>query len=110
MGAAGRPQHDREGKANCVRAPFGRKSLSARLFSGRRKDSLAIGWETICTCLCNCHARTVRRPGPWSINIPGVGYLRTPHDDIAFIYQDTLVALDTDRGINIGQAFNQSNR
>jgi GNAT superfamily N-acetyltransferase len=42
-------------------------------------------------------------PGPWSINIPGVGYLRTPDDDIAFIYQDTLVALDADRGINIGQ-------
>jgi protein-L-isoaspartate(D-aspartate) O-methyltransferase len=42
-------------------------------------------------------------PGPWSINIPGVGYLRTPDDDIAFIYQNTLVALDTDRCINIGQ-------
>jgi protein-L-isoaspartate(D-aspartate) O-methyltransferase len=41
--------------------------------------------------------------GPWSINIPGVGYLRTPDDDIAFIYQDTLVALDAERGVNIGQ-------
>jgi protein-L-isoaspartate(D-aspartate) O-methyltransferase len=42
-------------------------------------------------------------PGPWSINIPGAGYVRTPDDDIAFIYQDTLVALDSRRGINIGQ-------
>jgi protein-L-isoaspartate(D-aspartate) O-methyltransferase len=52
-------------------------------------------------------ATVVREPfvgsGPWSINLPGVGYLRTPDDDIAFIYQDTLVALDPTRGINIGQ-------
>ena len=32
-------------------------------------------------------------PGPWSINIPGFGYIRTPTDDPAFIYQDTLVAI-----------------
>jgi protein-L-isoaspartate(D-aspartate) O-methyltransferase len=42
-------------------------------------------------------------PGPWSINIPGVGYVETQDDDLAFIYQDTLVALDAGRGINIGQ-------
>jgi protein-L-isoaspartate(D-aspartate) O-methyltransferase len=42
-------------------------------------------------------------PGPWSINLPGVGYLKTPDDDLAFIYQDTLVALDAARGINIGR-------
>jgi protein-L-isoaspartate(D-aspartate) O-methyltransferase len=41
-------------------------------------------------------------PGPWSINIPGVGYIRTPNDDPAFLYQDTLVAIDAVRGINIG--------
>jgi protein-L-isoaspartate(D-aspartate) O-methyltransferase len=42
-------------------------------------------------------------PGPWSIAIPGVGDVKTPDADIAFIYQDTLVALDPSRGINIGQ-------
>lgn len=42
-------------------------------------------------------------PGPWSINIPGFGYIRTPTDDPAFIYQDTLVAINPERGINIGQ-------
>ena len=42
-------------------------------------------------------------PGPWSIAIPGAGYVTTPDADIAFIYQDTLVALDPSRGINIGQ-------
>jgi len=43
-------------------------------------------------------------PGPWSIYLLGVGgYLQTPDDDPAFIYQDTLIALDTARGIHIGQ-------
>jgi protein-L-isoaspartate(D-aspartate) O-methyltransferase len=42
-------------------------------------------------------------PGPWSINLPGTGYIETPNDDLAFVYQDTLVALDAARGINIGQ-------
>lgn len=42
-------------------------------------------------------------PGPWSIAIPGRGYVRTPDDDPAFLYQDTLVALDAARGINIGE-------
>ena len=43
-------------------------------------------------------------PGPWSIYSLGAGgYLQTPDDDPAFIYQDTLIALDTARGIHIGQ-------
>jgi protein-L-isoaspartate(D-aspartate) O-methyltransferase len=42
-------------------------------------------------------------PGPWSIMVPGHGYLKTPDDDIAFLYQETLVAIDPDRGINIGE-------
>jgi protein-L-isoaspartate(D-aspartate) O-methyltransferase len=40
-------------------------------------------------------------PGPWSI-FTGEGYVKTPDDDPAFIYQNTLVALDSERGINIG--------
>ena len=42
-------------------------------------------------------------PAPWSIMIPGHGYVKTPDGDVAFLYQDTLVALDPARGINIGQ-------
>ncbi len=42
-------------------------------------------------------------PGPWSIHVLGSGYIETPDADPAFIYQDTLVALDAARGINIGQ-------
>lgn len=51
--------------------------------------------------------RAVRRepfagPGPWSICLGGHPYVVTPDDDPAFIYQNTLLALDPARGINIG--------
>jgi len=51
-------------------------------------------------------------PGPWSVLAIGPwplqsgerpAYVQTPGDDPAFLYQDTLVALDAERGINIGQ-------
>lgn len=50
-------------------------------------------------------------PPPWSIRVfaawPGPpdapGYLETPDGDPAYLYQDTLVALDAARGINIGE-------
>ena len=41
--------------------------------------------------------------GPWSASDPGPGYVRTPDDDPAFLYQDVLIALDAARGINIGE-------
>ena len=40
-------------------------------------------------------------PGPWSI-FAGHAYIKTRDDDPAFIYQNTLVALDSERSINIG--------
>jgi len=51
--------------------------------------------------------RKVRRepfagPGPWSISLGGHPYVVTPDDDPAFLYQNTLLALDPARGINIG--------
>ncbi|MFT4118411.1 protein-L-isoaspartate O-methyltransferase family protein [Bradyrhizobium sp.] len=51
--------------------------------------------------------RTVRRepfagPGPWSISLGGHPYVTTPDDDPAFVYQNTLLALDSKRGLNIG--------
>ncbi len=50
-------------------------------------------------------------PGPWSVAAfapsasrpPGECYVRTPDADPAFLYQNTLVALDPARGINIGE-------
>src|SRR5882672_10910354 len=51
--------------------------------------------------------RTVRRepfvgPGPWLITLGAHDYVTTPNDDPAFIYQNTLVALDSAQGLNIG--------
>ncbi|GAC1628412.1 MAG: methyltransferase [Candidatus Acidiferrum sp.] len=41
-------------------------------------------------------------PGPWKVSTFN-GYVETPSDDPAFLYQDVVVALDSDRGINNGQ-------
>jgi protein-L-isoaspartate(D-aspartate) O-methyltransferase len=41
-------------------------------------------------------------PGPWPIFV-GSGYLPTVSNDPALLYQDLLVGLDTERGINNGQ-------
>lgn len=41
--------------------------------------------------------------GPWGGRGQGTGYIRTPDDDPAFLYQDVLVALDPARGVNIGE-------
>jgi protein-L-isoaspartate(D-aspartate) O-methyltransferase len=41
-------------------------------------------------------------PGPWKV-FAGGGYVETPCDDPAFLYQDVVVAISTERGINNGQ-------
>ena len=41
-------------------------------------------------------------PGPWEIRT-GAGYKTTPSDDPSCLYQDVLVALDREEGINNGQ-------
>jgi protein-L-isoaspartate(D-aspartate) O-methyltransferase len=41
-------------------------------------------------------------PGPWKVFTPR-GYIQTPSDDPAFLYQDVVVALEEERGINNGQ-------
>ena len=51
--------------------------------------------------------RSVRRepfagPGPWWLTLGGHPYVQTPDDDAAFLYQNLLVALDRDGGVNIG--------
>lgn len=42
-------------------------------------------------------------PGPWKVMAHASGYLDTPSDDLAFLYQDVVVALDPHRGINNGE-------
>jgi protein-L-isoaspartate(D-aspartate) O-methyltransferase len=41
-------------------------------------------------------------PGPWKV-FTGHGYIETPSDDPAFLYQDILVALEAEQRINTGQ-------
>lgn len=41
-------------------------------------------------------------PGPWKISTPA-GYVPTPSDDPAFLYQDVAIALDAERHVNNGQ-------
>ncbi|MBR1229680.1 MULTISPECIES: protein-L-isoaspartate O-methyltransferase [unclassified Bradyrhizobium] len=41
-------------------------------------------------------------PGPWLITLGAHDYVTTPNDDPAFIYQNTLVALDSAQRLNIG--------
>lgn len=41
-------------------------------------------------------------PGPWWLQLGGHAPVQTPDDDPAFLYQNLLLALDRERGINIG--------
>lgn len=43
-------------------------------------------------------------PGPWRIKV-GKRYVETPTADPAFLYQNSLVAIDVPRGINNGEPF-----
>jgi protein-L-isoaspartate(D-aspartate) O-methyltransferase len=42
-------------------------------------------------------------PGPWHIEAGSGGYIETPNADVRFLYQDVLVAIDKNRGVNNGQ-------
>jgi protein-L-isoaspartate(D-aspartate) O-methyltransferase len=57
--------------------------------------------ELIAAFACVERERFVRK-GPWPIFI-GSGYIPTVSDDPSLLYQDILVGLATDRGINNGQ-------
>jgi protein-L-isoaspartate(D-aspartate) O-methyltransferase len=42
-------------------------------------------------------------PGPWKVFVVGGGYIDTPTDDTALLYQDIVVGLAPDRLVNNGQ-------
>jgi protein-L-isoaspartate(D-aspartate) O-methyltransferase len=74
------------------------RSFFASLVAGQsRERNLAIE-----QAFAHVKRETFAGPGPWSIMTVGSGYVKTPDDDPAFLYQDTLVALDPERGLNIG--------
>jgi len=39
-------------------------------------------------------------PGPWQVFALSGGYIETPSDDPAYLYQDVLVAISKDRRLN----------
>lgn len=43
-------------------------------------------------------------PGPWYV-VVGNSYIRTPNADPAFLYQNALIAIDEEKGINNGEPF-----
>jgi protein-L-isoaspartate(D-aspartate) O-methyltransferase len=43
-------------------------------------------------------------PGPWSVIVAGT-FVRTPTADPAFLYQNALIAIDAEKGINNGEPF-----
>lgn len=47
-------------------------------------------------------------PGPWQIFINGQ-YLTTPNDNPIFVYNNYLIALDAEKGINNGESFLHAN-
>lgn len=51
---------------------------------------------------CSVKREPFAGPGPWWTGFGGHPYVQTPDDDPAFLYQNLLLALDRERGINIG--------
>jgi protein-L-isoaspartate(D-aspartate) O-methyltransferase len=75
------------------------RSYYARLIAGKA--------ETDDTKLIDAFATVERErflgPGPWKVNCFAGGYVETPSDHLAFLYQDVVVAIDPKRRINNGE-------
>jgi protein-L-isoaspartate(D-aspartate) O-methyltransferase len=79
-----------------------------------RSEKLRAFYATLMCAAANCYDprieaafRAVPRepfagPAPWLVTLGGHPYVPTPDDDPAFLYQNLLIALDSERGINIG--------
>lgn len=72
------------------------RRVFASLVTGDRGPSIEQAFAIV-------RRETFAGPGPWSITtFSGNGYVQTPDDDPAFLYQDVLIALDPARHLNIG--------
>src|SRR5260370_36052709 len=60
------------------------------------------GNERLMTVFASTPRERFAGPGPWKI-FTAAGYIETPTEDPAFLYQDVVVAVATERRINIGQ-------
>jgi len=72
------------------------RSFFASLVAGDRGPAIERAFASV-------RRETFAGPRPWSIaTFSGTGYVQTPDDDPAFLYQDVLIALDPARNLNIG--------
>lgn len=82
-----------------MRATAGLRSYYAQLISGKAGTDNA----KLIEALTVIERERFVGPGPWKVNCFAGGYVDTPSDDPTFIYQDVVVAIDPDRGINNGE-------
>ncbi|MHA6896003.1 protein-L-isoaspartate O-methyltransferase family protein [Ralstonia pseudosolanacearum] len=78
---------------NSTRAVFARQILAL---------ANALGNERLERAFATVPREQFLGPGPWQILTPWDGYMVLPENDPALIYQDVLVGLATNRGINNG--------
>src|SRR3981189_91568 len=60
------------------------------------------GKERLVTAFASTPRERFAGPGPWKV-FTATGYIETPTEDPAFLYQDVVVAVAAERRINIGQ-------
>src|SRR5258708_3653610 len=60
------------------------------------------GHERLVTAFATTPRERFAGPGPWKV-FTATGYIETPTEDPAFLYQDVVVAIAPERRINIGQ-------
>ena len=59
--------------------------------------------DRIRAAFASVHRERYLGPGPWKIFVVGGGYIETPTDDPAFLYQDVVVGIAPERLVNNGQ-------
>jgi protein-L-isoaspartate(D-aspartate) O-methyltransferase len=73
-----------------------------RFYSRFIVNSAGSSDERLIAAFCAVPRESYVGPGPWQV-FTGSGYLRTISDDPRLLYQDVLIGLATERGINNGQ-------
>jgi protein-L-isoaspartate(D-aspartate) O-methyltransferase len=82
-----------------VRGATAVRSYYARLIAGKA----GIDDAKLIEALTTVERERFVGAGPWKVNCFAGGYVDTPTDDLAFIYQDVVVAIDAERKINNGE-------
>ena len=75
------------------------RSYYARLVTGKA----GIDDSRLMTAFATVERERFVGSGPWKVNCYAGGYVDTPSDDLAFLYQDVVVALIAERQLNNGE-------